>query len=255
MTSTVASNGERLAARSLPCGGTPTPVWIGWGRRYPELDISSCPALVLVAPHPDDETLGFGATAALLAAQGVDVQVVSVSDGGAAYPDLSPFDRTKLERIRRSELRRATGALGVGEPICLGLPDGELSEHEERICDDLSGILSSYPPGTWCAATWRGDGHPDHEGVGRAAAAATQRTGAVLLEYPVWMWHWASPDDPAVPWQRARSVPLPRAAVGRKQLAAQNFRSQFEPVSPNGSPVLPPFILRRLLAVGEVVFL
>ena len=83
---------------------------------------------------------------------------------------------------------------------------------------------------------------------------AAQRTGAVLLEYPVWMWHWASPDDAAVPWQRARSVPLSRAAVGRKQLAAQNFRSQFEPVSPNGSPVLPPFVLRRLLAVGEVVF-
>ena len=32
---------------------------------------------------PDDETLGFGATAATLQSRGVDVQVVSVSDGAA----------------------------------------------------------------------------------------------------------------------------------------------------------------------------
>jgi LmbE family N-acetylglucosaminyl deacetylase len=249
------SNAARFAARSLSGGGTPTPSWIGWGRRFPEVDTTTCPALIVVAPHPDDETLGFGATAALLAAHGVDVRVVSVSDGGAAYPDLSPFDRNKLERTRRAELRRATSALGVGEPICLGLPDGALSEYQERIADMLTGILDGRPPGTWCAATWSGDGHTDHEAVGRAAAVAAQRTGAVLLEYPVWMWHWAFPEDSAVPWQRAHSVQLDRAAVGRKQLAAQSFCSQFDPLGPGGVPLLPPFVLRRLLAVGEVVFL
>ena len=94
---------------------------------------------------------------------------------------------------------------------------------------------------------------PDHEAVGRAAAAAAARTGAVLVEYPVWMWHWATPGDAAVPWDRARAVPLSRAAIDRKQRAAQCYRSQFDTVGAGG-PVLPPFVLRRLLAVGEVVF-
>ena len=76
----------------------------------------------------------------------------------------------------------------------------------------------------------------------------------MLVEYPVWMWHWARPDDPAVPWDRARAVPLSRAAVDRKQLAAQCYRSQFDPNGRPGGPVLPPFVLQRLLAVGEVVF-
>jgi hypothetical protein len=42
--------------------------------------------------------------------------------------------------------------------------------------------------------------------------------------------------------------------LGRKQLAAQCFRSQFESPVPGSPPVLPPFVLPRLLAVGEVVF-
>jgi hypothetical protein len=75
----------------------------------------------------------------------------------------------------------------------------------------------------------------------------------VLIEYPVWMWHWALPGEPAVPWDRAHAVPLSRAAIDRKCLAAKCFRSPFEP-SAAGPPVLPPSVLRRLLAVGEVVF-
>jgi LmbE family N-acetylglucosaminyl deacetylase len=247
-------NGARFASRPLTCGGTPSHAWINWERSFGELDLTTCPALVVVAPHPDDETLGFGATAALLAQRGIDVQVVSVSDGGAAYGDHSPFNRFRLERIRSAELGKAARILGIGEPISLALPDGELAGHEGSLADLLIGILDAGPPGTWCATTWRGDGHPDHEAVGRAAATAVHRTAAVLLEYPVWMWHWATPGDGAVPWERALTVPLTRSAVGRKQLAAQCFRSQFHPPAPDVGPVLPPFVLHRLLAVGEVVF-
>jgi LmbE family N-acetylglucosaminyl deacetylase len=118
----------------------------------------------------------------------------------------------------------------------------------------LADLLAAGPKGAWCAATWRGDGHPDHESVGRAAAAATERTGATLLEYPIWMWHWARPDDDAVPWQRMSRVRLDRAATARKQRAATVFRTQLTPHEPGADAVLPPFVMRRLLAVGEVVF-
>ncbi|WP_372510163.1 PIG-L deacetylase family protein [Mycolicibacterium pyrenivorans] len=144
--------------------------------------------------------------------------------------------------------------MGVHAPLCLGLPDGQIAERDERLADLVTEILATKPPGTWCAATWRGDGHPDHEAVGRAAAVAAERTGAVLLEYPVWMWHWARPDDGAVPWHRASAAPLTRFAVERKNVAAQAFRSQLVPPAPGVDPVLPPYVLSRLMAVGEVVF-
>ena len=59
-----------------------------------------------------------------------------------------------------------------------------------------------------CLATWRGDGHPDHEAAGAAAAAVCSRLGVGLVEYPVWAWHWDDPADPALPLGTARRVPL-----------------------------------------------
>jgi LmbE family N-acetylglucosaminyl deacetylase len=249
-----AGNCARFAAKPLTRGGTPVPLWLAALDRgpLPPLDLTECPGLVVVAPHPDDETLGLGATTAQLVASGVDVQVVSVSDGGAAGATLT--DRTRLETTRRYELRRATGVLGTPPPLSLGLPDGQLADHEDRLAELLVEILEAAAPGTWCAATWRGDGHPDHEAVGRAAAEACARTGVALLEYPVWMWHWASPADSAVPWDRARSVRVSGWALDRKRHAAQCFRSQLAPIGAGTPPVLPAFVLQRLLAVGEVVF-
>jgi LmbE family N-acetylglucosaminyl deacetylase len=249
-------NCARFAANPLSGGGTPTQAWLAGlnTAALPPLDLTECPGLVIVAPHPDDETLGLGATAAQLVASGIDVQVVSVSDGGAAQPGASVPDRIRLEATRRSELLRARGVLGLCPPVPLGLPDGQLADHEDELTDLLVKILKGVAPHSWCAATWRGDGHPDHEAVGRAAAAACARTGVALVEYPVWMWHWAGPADPAVPWDRAHSVPVSGWALDRKRLAAQCFRSQFETGAAGSSPVLPAFVLERLLTVGEVLF-
>lgn len=254
MTAAQTSNSVRMAARPLSGGGTAQQVWAGAGLRLPALDLSECPEIVVVGAHPDDETLGFGASATVLADAGVGVQIVSASDGGAAYPDSSLLQRFRLERTRRAELHCAAGVLGLPAPICLGMPDGEIAKHEQRLADLLVEILATKPAGTWVAATWRGDGHPDHEAVGRAAARAAEYAGTVLVEYPVWMWHWAVPGDSAVPWNRAFAVPAVRSAVERKALAVKSFQSQFVPPAPGREPVLPAYILPRLLAVGEVVF-
>ena len=254
MTATRVHNADRFAACPVESGGTPTSAWLEWSRDFPELDTEECPGLLLVAPHPDDETLGFGATASMLHSRGVPVRVVSVTDGGGAYPGLSPLERSWLARDRRAELHRATKALGVPDPICLGLPDGEIASHDAVLTDVLADLLATSATPAWCAATWQGDGHPDHAAVGRAAAEAARRVGTRALEYPVWMWHWARPDDEDVPWDRLRRSPVDRGAIIRKQHATKAFRSQFEPPDPEFDAVLPPFVLQRLLAIGEWVF-
>ena len=245
--------GARFESSPVADGGTPVETWTDWDRDFAPVDLSDCGGMTIVAPHPDDETLGMGATIAMLCAAGVDVQVVSVSDGGAAYPGLSAADRAQLEMVRRVEVRRSMGLLGARPPIRLGMPDGELCHHEQQLTERIAELLADFPAGRWCAATWRGDGHPDHEAVGRACADAAAYTGAVLLEYPVWMWHWARPEDPSVPWNRARRVALTGDALKMKKAAAQCFTSQTRP-GPDGQTVLPPAVVRRLLAVGEVVF-
>ena len=245
------SNGARLAARPIVEGGTPVEAWTRWQRCFPELDVDDCPALVLVAAHPDDETLGLGATAAKLSDRGVTVQVVAVTDGEAAYPD-DGDGRKALARLRRDELAAAIERLGLPRPIFLRIPDGEVASHEQRLSARIGALLAGFGSGTWCAATWRGDGHPDHEATGRAAAAACKDTGARLVEYPIWMWHWATPGDPAVPWHRARRVGLDSGEMAIKTAAMQCFASQVE--RGDGPPLLTPEVVDRQLTVGEIVF-
>jgi LmbE family N-acetylglucosaminyl deacetylase len=245
------TNSARLAARPIAQGGTSAEVWTGWQRDFPTLNLDECPALVLVAAHPDDETLGLGATAALLSGRGVTVQVVAVTDGEAAYPDDGP-DRTELARVRREELVAATVRLGLPKPIFLRVPDGEVASHERWLAIKLGAVLAGFESGTWCAATWRGDGHPDHEATGRAAAVASKHLGAMFIEYPVWMWHWATPDDSAVPWHRARRVGVTSRDLESKAAAMQCFASQLE--RGDGPPLLTTDVVERQMAVGEIVF-
>ena len=65
------------------------------------------------------------------------------------------------------------------------------------------------------------------------------------------MWHWASPTDPAS-WDRAHTVRVSHWGARSQYLATQCYRSQFDPVS-RLLPVLPAFVVQRLLTVGAGV--
>jgi LmbE family N-acetylglucosaminyl deacetylase len=104
--------------------------------------------------------------------------------------------------------------------------------------------------------TWRCDGHPDHEAVGRAAASATDALDLTFIEVPVWTWHWASPDDVRVPWSRARRIALDETTLARKLHAVAAFRSQTEPDATTGrDAILPAHVIARLTRPYEVVLI
>ena len=70
--------------------------------------------------------------------------------------------------------------------------------------------------------------HPDHRAAGLAAADVAPVT-AHGWAYPIWMWAWLTPDDPAVPWDRARLLRLDAAAPAAKRAAIAAFTSQVGP--------------------------
>lgn len=186
--------------------------------------------VVVVGAHPDDETLAAGGLVATARARGIEVELVCATDGRASHPDSPTHTPEDLVRRRVEEWAAGADLLGVGgeHRHWLGLTDGEASSYVEVVTTALVELVGNGR-GVVLAAPWRRDGHPDHEAVGRAAAATARRTDAELWEYPVWFWHWARPGHQGCGDLR----PLPLAAeIGRlKCSAVAAHASQVEPLS------------------------
>jgi len=232
--------------------GTSEAAWAAspWLPGLARLDMATFTNVVIVAPHPDDEVLGAGGLVQKLCRLGADLEICAVTDGEASHPAV---DREVLRRVRTDEsttaLRRL-GALGAMRSR-LGFHDGDVAAHGAELTAALSRRLG---PGSLCVAPWRRDGHPDHDACGSAAAAAVASTGARLLEYPVWAWHWADPAGHDLPWASCRRLDLDRRARARKRWATRAFRSQIQPFGPgpDRAAILPAPVLRRFWRQFEV---
>ena len=202
---------------------------------------------VIVAAHPDDEVLGAGGLISMLAASHARLRLVAVTDGeGSHGRRASP---TTLARRRVAETAAALRALGAraAEVVRLGLPDTGLKAREDELAAALGPLVAGFD---LCLAPWDRDMHPDHEAAGRAARRADPRA---LYCFPVWMWHWAAPADPRVPWDRALRVPLPPRVASRKRAAITCFASQTEDRGHGLGPVLTPGVIAHFTRAMEVL--
>lgn len=221
-----------------------------------DLLVPSGSRAVIVAPHPDDEILGFGGLMQQLAHLGRGMKLISVTDGSASHPGSSVWSTERLSVIRPQESAEALKRLDVPlhslQWIRGGFSDSAVGTQEVQLVTFLQRYLR---PTDVVFCTWRHDGHSDHEAVGRACAVATAAVGAQLYEVPIWAWHWADPEDPRLPWDRARKILLAPETIARKRHAAHAFASQLHGDPLIGlEPVLPPHVLERLMQSFEVVF-
>lgn len=256
-------NSARFAAVPLDEPGTPTHEWQAAAQSLPPLDITDLDHVLLVVAHPDDECLGTGGLIHTLTARGTPVSVVIVSGGQQSHAHGPSVDPLELSAIRQAESVAAARIMGTDTPVFLGYPDGDLRAHSDAIARDLRDVIeravgenNGTPP--VLVTHWRGDGHPDHETVGLAAAQAAESllTGdqsLALLEFPLWALHWDSPYN--------GQFPLPHAAVGpagslgllRKRQAVSCFISQVLPWPASASaPVMPEHVVDRLLEAPEL---
>jgi len=231
--------------------GTDEDAWQSWVdlRHLPVIDPVTWGSVVIVAAHPDDEVLGAGGTMAILAAAGVRMRLIAVTDGEASHHDANPVLIARTRAAESAEALERLGASGT-EVIRLGFPDTGLTAREE----ELSAVLREKCAGFgMCLAPWEADAHADHEAAGRAARRAGRLLGTTVLTYPIWMWHWARPADTRVPWHQASQVPLPAAVASRKQAAIAAFTSQLTDRDPGTGPVLPAGIVAHFGREQEVL--
>lgn len=206
---------------------TPELTWISYLRNLPTWEPPLRPAMVL-APHPDDETLGAGGLIARLRSLGVPVTVIAITDGEGAYADVEG-----LAAVRVQEQTIALARLGIGEESIhrLKLPDRRLMDEEEGIYLALQRLTG---PDTHLIAPWREDFHPDHEAAGRAAERVAGEKNLTLTSYLFWTWHRGSPET----LQGISMVSLSLSAEEREKKlhALSAHASQLQ--HPDGQPIL-----------------
>ena len=126
---------------------------------------------MVIAPHPDDEVLGAGATMARFSEEGHEVYVCIVTRG---QPPM--FDEASVERVRR-EAVQADRSLGVRKTIFLEgfpaalldtIPHSRLNAALAEVVDDVDPEVLLIPHG--------GDLHMDHRLVFESALVAVRPT-------------------------------------------------------------------------------
>ena len=179
------------------------------------LSLSRVRSALIVAPHPDDETIGAYGLIRALKARRARVHVLVVTDGAGSHPASNRWPRRRLIAERQRESLAALWRIGVTarDVTFLGLPDGglERSVLTHRMLRRTS-ARQSYDLLVIPAAD---DDHPDH----RAVAAAFRRTAARRLHYLVW------PNRQTPSHGASHYLPLGQR-VAAKRGAIQRYRTQ-----------------------------
>jgi LmbE family N-acetylglucosaminyl deacetylase len=131
--------------------------------------------VLVIAPHPDDETIACGGTLALLAQRGADVAVCIATDGEAIASGAQ----------RRQEAAAACRILGVSSPRFLGLGDGRLAGDVDRLATLVRSMVDELSPDV-LMVPWPFDAHRDHRAVARAVERVELPSAAELWMYEVW---------------------------------------------------------------------
>lgn len=177
--------------------------------RVPALGPGPPPGPVLViAPHPDDETIGPGGTLARHADAGDDVVVLVATSGESTRGGTGD-----VAAAREAECRAACAALGLPTPRFAQLPDGGLQDAVAALARLIAAhgaeAATVYVPSLL-------DPHPDHRAVNAALALTGLR--AEVLGYEVWA---AGPVDLLVDVA---------AVYPRKEAALRCYRTALETV-------------------------
>jgi LmbE family N-acetylglucosaminyl deacetylase len=139
---------------------------------------------VVVAAHPDDETLGAGVLLSRLA----EAWVVCITDGGPRdlrAPGRQPAAKATA-RVRRRELRAALGLAGVGAERVMHLGVAELaaSENLPGLVHRLTLLLRGLHPQLVITHAYEG-GHPDHDALAFALRVVVDRLQGEQRRAPV----------------------------------------------------------------------
>ena len=176
--------------------------------------------VIVVAAHPDDETIGCGGALRRHVLAGDRVSVIFLTSGEAGGHGIDDPRAT-----REREAREAAEILGVCEVEFWGEPDGRLKATRatvERLTQAVERSRASV-----LYAPHRNDDHPDHRCASRIArrALAGSAHRSQLLQYEIWS--PVAQIDHIVDISEVLEVKLRAIRAYRSQCAVMRFDDAF----------------------------
>lgn len=158
----------------------------------PDLSVRDLGPIAIIAPHPDDETLGCGGLIAYCARLQVPVTVVAMTDGESSHPGSRQTSPEQLVEWRFEERAKALTALGAhaARVECLHLPDGGMARlsptDREQCVRSLVAMVRRHRIRT-VFVTASDDDHPDHQASYALVEHVLDQIPTLrILTYAVW---------------------------------------------------------------------
>lgn len=143
-----------------------------------EVNFKKTDKILIVSPHPDDETIGCGG---LLAKYGPQCDILILTDGRLGNIEKYK-DTDKLIALRKQELNNAMKIAKVNNIFFLDIEDSTLSMNKDKV---KSFNIVDYD---YIFVPNRYETHSDHKPVLKIITSmkSSQRSKAQIYEYEVW---------------------------------------------------------------------
>lgn len=197
---------------------------------YDACSVLPAQAVLVLAPHPDDEVFGCGGAIARHVGAGVSVNVVVLTDG-ALYGDAT---------MRQLECKAAAKVLGYGTPEFWNYPDRGLLYSDALLHQLVEKIAQTGADLVYAPSPW--EVHPDHRQTYMLSVAAVGRStsGVRLALYEV-----AAPLRPNLLLDITDLVEIKSAAMHcfESQLKQQDYAAHMQALNRYRTYTLGPGVL------------
>ena len=198
--------------------------------------------LIVLAAHPDDESLGAAGLIAASARLGARITVVVATDGEASHPRSSTHTRRTPSRPCVARSCAPPSPRSHRTPTCAisACRTGSSTATAPPWTQSLPSSRRTRSERVRIVTPWSGDRHPDHAACAAAGERFAAGRDAEHWQFPIWLWHWGDSAD--LPRARLRRLDLSPQDVAAKQAALDEHVSQHRPLSdlPGDEAVLAP---------------
>lgn len=136
--------------------------------------------VLILAAHPDDETLGCAGVISLHKKTGAEVRSFVMADGAKVHYE----GIEDIKELRKKEAMAAGEILGIDKIYFLDIPDMELERYKDKAHAEVYAFINEYSPDLVYAPSPL-DFHPDHR-VASDIAMEIVRKGIRIAFYEIY---------------------------------------------------------------------